>query len=422
MPHNSHFHRLHLILNAIYHLGPISRTELINLTDYRPASVGAIINELLESQLIAETGYASAGHGRKRILLEINKDHICAIGVSITTKTALCLAAGIDGRIFAQSELPTDQTLPKDILASRISGQITELLKSCAGKQIVGIGICRPLYDPLTYQSTSSLLSNYTHFHDWIHHSLKPMLENLTTVPVETFSPVTLPVLAEQRFGVAKGVQNFLCVELSNGIGASLFCNGAPVEGAHGVAGELGHTVIDRSGNRLCYCGKPGCVESMTAYPALSAQISGALKSGVFSALSPFKDSQNFSIQDIRKALDFGDRMCMHYVKESAVHLGIAIANAVNLLNPELIVLHGFMLELGEYFLHHLETSIRENTIAIAGNFDIRISSSMETILPLGAAAELFTAFLKMDNYKWVYQLQPCELSDKTDEFKEDIL
>ena len=79
MPHNSHFHRRNLILNAIHHLGPISRTALIRLTDYRPASVGAIINELLDSHLVAETGYASAGHGRKRILLEIQEygDFVC---------------------------------------------------------------------------------------------------------------------------------------------------------------------------------------------------------------------------------------------------------------------------------------------------------------------------------------------------------
>lgn len=409
MPHNSYFHRLHLILNAIYHLGPISRTELINLTDYRPASVSAIINELLDRQLIVETGYASAGHGRKRILLEINKSHLCAIGISFTTRTTLCLAAGIDGAIFAQSQLPIDQAQPKDILAQQITRQVTELLDACKGKQLVGIGICKPLYDPMTYQSSFSLLSNYTHFHDWIHHSLKPMLEGITTVPVETFSPVTLPALAEQRFGVAKGARDFLCVELSNGIGASLFCNGMPVEGAHGVAGELGHTVIDRKDPQLCYCGKPGCVESTTAYPALVAQIRKALDSGVFSVLDTGPDRQTIPVESIRKALDAGDRMCMHFVKEAAVRLGCAIANAVNLLNPELVVLYGFMLELGDYFLQQLTTAIEENTIALANDFSVRISASMETILPLGAAAELFTSYLKMDDYKWVYQLQPSE-------------
>ena len=409
MPHNSYFHRSQMLLNIIHHLGPISRTELIDLTDWRPASVGDIIKELLEKQLIIETGHSSGGHGRKRTLLEINKDHLYAIGISFTPESALCLAAGIDGRIFTQFTVPIHPTQPKEALARRISLEVSRLMEECAHKELVGIGICKPFYDPLTYESNHSILSNYVHFHDWIHHSLQPLLEGMSQTPVETFSPVTLPALAEQRFGAAKGARDFICVELSNGIGASIFCNGAPVAGVKGVAGELGHTVIDRDSRHLCYCGKPGCVESHTAYPALVSQITKALDAGVFSTLSPFRESKDFTVFDLRNALDAGDRMCMHYVKEAAQQLGVAIANAVNLLNPELIVLYGFMLELGDYFLQQLQTSILENTIALANDFSIRVSASMETILPLGAVAELFTAYLKMDDYKWVYQLNAAE-------------
>lgn len=408
MPHNSYFHRSQMLLNIIHHLGPISRTELVELTDWRPASVGDIIRELLEKQLIIETGHSSGGHGRKRTLLEINKEHLYAIGISFTPEAALCLAAGIDGRIFTQSAVPINPAQPKEELARLIAKEVQQLIDQCSQKELVGIGICKPFYDPLTYESSHSILSNYTHFHDWIHHRLQPLLENCAQVPVEAFSPVTLPALAEQRFGAAKGARDFLCVELSNGIGASIFCNGAPVGGAHGVAGELGHTVIDRDMDQLCYCGKPGCVEGVTAFPALVSQIRSALDSGVFSSLSACADD-GITVRDIRRALDTGDRMCIHFVKESAIRLGVAIANAVNLLNPELIVLYGFMLELGDYFLQHLQTSILENTIVLANDFSIRTSASMETILPLGAVAELFTAYLKMDDYKWVYQLHPAE-------------
>jgi len=408
MPHNTYFHRSQMLLNIIHHLGPISRTELVELTDWRPASVGDIIKELLEKQLIIETGHSSGGPGRKRTLLEINKEHLYAIGISFTPEEALCLAAGIDGRIFTQASVPIHPTQPKEELARLITDQVRQLIDQCAQKELVGIGICKPFYDPLTYESNHSILSNYVHFHDWIHHSLQKMLEGCAPVPVEAFSPVTLPALAEQRFGAARGARDFLCVELSNGIGASIFCNGAPVGGAHGVAGELGHTVIDRDMNQLCYCGKPGCVEGATAFPALAAQIKNALDGGVFSVLSAHS-GDGITVKNIRRALDAGDRMCMHFVKEAAVRLGVAIANAVNLLNPELIVLYGFMLELGDYFLQHLQTSILENTIALANDFTIRTSASMETILPLGAVAELFTAYLKMDDYKWVYQMQPNE-------------
>lgn len=408
MPHDSYYHRSQMLLNIIHHLGPISRTELVELTDWRPASVGDIIRELLEKQLIIETGHSSGGHGRKRTLLEINKDHLYAIGISFTPDSALCLAAGIDGRVFTQSAVPIRPEQPKEDLARLITEEVRKLISKCDRKELVGVGICKPFYDPLTYESTHSILSNYAHFHDWIHHSLQPQLVSCVQVPVEAFSPVTLPALAEQRFGAARGARDFLCVELSNGIGASIFCNGAPVGGAHGVAGELGHTVIDRDQDHLCYCGKPGCVEGVTAFPALASQIRSALDSGVFSSLSTCIE-EGITVRSIRRALDAGDRMCMHFVKESAIRLGVAIANAVNLLNPELIVLYGFMLELGDYFLQHLQTSILENTIVLANDFTIRTSASMETILPLGAVAELFTAYLNMDDYKWVYQLRPTD-------------
>ena len=113
MPHNSYFRRSQMILNIIHHLGPISRTELTDLTDWRPASVGDIIRELLEKQLIIETGHSSGGHGRKRTLLEINKEHLYAIGISFTPEEALCLAAGIDGRIFTRSSVPIQPSLRK---------------------------------------------------------------------------------------------------------------------------------------------------------------------------------------------------------------------------------------------------------------------------------------------------------------------
>ena len=78
------YDKRYLILNMIHHLGPISRIELINKTDYRPDSVGEIIKELLDENIIVETGYASSGAGRKRIMLELNKSYLCAIGLSFS--------------------------------------------------------------------------------------------------------------------------------------------------------------------------------------------------------------------------------------------------------------------------------------------------------------------------------------------------
>lgn len=402
--YNSHGFKRYLILNLISHLGPISRTELIELTDYRPASVSDIIKELLDERLIIESGHASVGHGRKRTMLEINRSHLCAIGLSFTNNFVNIVLSRADGSIVDQTCNPMDEDISKEVLVADIVRQIEMLLRAHQDKLVVGVGISEPLFDPTAYRYGSSLAANYYHFNDWIKLSLKPKLEAQFGLLVESYSSVTLPAMAEQRFGAAKGAQNFICVELSNGIGSSICCNGMPVAGAKGMAGELGHTVIEYGvkSRRLCYCGKPDCVEADTAYPALVCAIMDAVDRGVLSSLTPGKP---ITVEAIREALDGADRMCMYFVREAANRIGLVIANAVNLLNPELVVLHGFMLKLGDYFLQHLEQSLRENVLTIAADFQLRVSDSMETLLPLGAVAEIFSSYLHSNDYKWVYQL-----------------
>ncbi len=416
MATNYYEHKRHLILNLINHLGPISRTELITFTDYRPATVSALIKDMLEEGLIREAGFISNGPGRKRELLEINHNHICAIGISVSSASITYMVTQINGEILQEikAELPPDR-LPAN-LTEQIADQVCRLLKLYSDKKIIGIGICDPLYDPARYKMQSSLVSSYTHFSDWERLELKPHLEKVVSVPVSAFSAVTMPALAEQQFGQAKGARDFICIELSNGIGSSICCNGIPVGGHSGVAGEIGHTVIGARGqsDTICYCGKPGCVEADTAFPALAHKIQAALKQGVFSSLNAYYDgSRELTVQDLRRALDEGDLMCRFYVRQSASLLGVAIANMVNILNPELVILHGFMLELGDYFLDQLSASLRENVVLLARDFEIRTSSTLENILPLGATAELFTRFLKSRDYGWVYAYNPEQLKNR---------
>ena len=403
------FHRKDLILNLINHFGPVSRTELITMTDLRPATVGDIIKELLDEKQIIQTGAVSGGHGRRRVMLEINREYLCAIGIAFTPGEVVCIISRTDGSIAEQAIIPAPSGISRLELCGRITLQVKGLLASNAERRIVGIGICNPLNDPTTYEARDSLQSNYRHFNDWILQDLVPSLERTCGIPVEAYSAVTLPAMAEQRFGAARGKQNFICVELSNGIGSSICSNGVMISGANGSAGELGHTLLSVPGAqaRICYCGKPGCVEASASWPVLAGKIRDALRSGVFSVLSTYHDNaEDFTVADIRRAIEEGDRMCRQYVKESARQLGIAIANAVTLLNPELIVLFGFMVELGDYFLAQLEDSIRSNTLVLSDSFEIKISQDQGITYPLGAAAEVFASYLKTDQYQWVYRAQ----------------
>ena len=199
MPHNSYFHRRHLILNIIHLLGPISRTELIHLTDYRPATVTEIIKELLEKRLITESGSCSVGHGRNRTLLEINKSHLCAIGMSFSSDCVTFIVSQFDGLILRKDTIDISPDSSKDALITNITEHIKGLLSDYKRKGILGIGIGEPFHDPARYQSGTFLSTNHANFNYWVHHGLRPQLENSFGLRVETYSEVVLPVIAENR-------------------------------------------------------------------------------------------------------------------------------------------------------------------------------------------------------------------------------
>lgn len=399
MTHTDHFQRHRLILNMINHLGPVSRTDLIQQTAFRPATVGSIVNELIDQKLVVETGYQSSGQGRKRILLDINKSHLCAIGIFFSPGKAGFILSQFDGTIISQTQL--QMSGPRKDRADRIIAHTQELLQEHQDKFFAGIGICKPLMDPTVYRIPDQKEDAKNR---WINEDLALRLEGTTGLHTQVFSGVTLPAQAEHLFGAAKGINDFIWVELSNGIGTSLFSGGNAIGGAAGMAGELGHTLVSDGKDTLCYCGKPGCVEGAFGWPALQKAITQSLQAGVITCLE-VSDGEVVSVADIRAALDAGDRMCQYHVTRCAEALGQAISNAVNLLNPAMIILYGFMLDLGSHFLEPLERSLRKHTLPTLNDFTIQISTSSEAIMPLGAVANIFSSYLRTDDYRWVYSL-----------------
>ena len=395
--YNREFRR-YVVLNLIHSFGPISRTQLADVSGFRPATVGEIAKALLDEGLVVETGFASSTTGRRPTMLELNRRGIGAVGIAISRTQATAVLARLDGTIVREESCQRQPARPREALVGRIAGCVEALLAAAGEMRLVGIGIGDPLYDPASYRNADSISTNYGHFNDWVHLLLKPLLEERFGLPVRTLSAVTLPALVERQYGMAKGSDNFICIELSNGIGASLFCNGVALSGAHGVAGELGHTVVDLNARQLCYCGKNGCVELGASFPELARNIAKAIERGASSRL----EGSEITPGKLRDALEKGDGLCRYYVDQAAKLAGTAIANAINLLNPDRVVLYGYMLELGEYYLDRLRQAIRSQTLELAGNYEICASPALESKIPLGAAAEMFAEFLRSDEYRWV--------------------
>ena len=358
-------HKRYLIMNIINHLGAVSRTDLAELTGYQLATISTLTKQLIAENILVETGSYSAGHGRKRTLLKLNSEYLCTISVSFSATEVTCITAQFDGTALSRS-------------AAIFSADTTRS------------GICT---------CVCSLIQD----------ALLPFLRKHFTIPIEMFHDIALAALVEQNVGAAKGVRDFICIELSNGIGCSICCNGRSVVGVNAYVGELGHIVIDRSAadNSMCYCGKPGCVEHSYSLPILLRKISHALNGRIYTLLRENADPAHLTVTDVCRASEAGDLLCWHCIKQAAEQLGMAIANTVMLLNPEMIVLYGHMLSLGDYFLTELKTAINENVSpkSRVSEDHIIVSPNLLDQLPLRAISEHFSGCLKKEDYNWFYQL-----------------
>ncbi len=405
-------HKRYLILNIINHLGSVSRTDLSELTGFQLATISTVTKQLIAENILVETGSYSAGPGRKRTLLQLNTQYLCAISISFSESEITCITAQLDGTVIAKMIANFTDDISRTSLSDHVQRLIRTSLETNADRCIIGVGICTPSNDPASHPIVD-IDPAFRQLRDWIENILIPQLRQSFAVPIEMFYDIALAALVEQSYGSARGVRDLLCVELSNGIGCSICCNGKPVVGACAEAGELGHTVVDLSGSdsRLCYCGKHGCVEHAASLPVLLKRISGALEGRVFSLLQS-KASDSLTADDVRIAADAGDLLCRHYIRQAADLLGIAIANAAMLLNPQMIVLYGHMLCLGDYFLSRLKAAVLENLSPSSGITEgaIVVSAHLQEQLALGAISELFATYLKKEDFGWVYRLPQIEL------------
>ncbi len=195
--------------------------------------------------------------------------------------------------------------------------------------------------------------------------SLKEGLEGRIDATVRVVNDVSAAAAAEHRMGAATGHDDVLVVFVGTGVGGGLILGGRPYEGAFGGAGEFGHTVVVMNG-RTCPCGRRGCVEAYAGRRSMEMAVKRAVSSGtdtVVPALVEERDHQRVTSGVIRDALDLGDPLVADLVEEAVQALGAGIASAVNLIDPEIVILGGglgvrFGERLGPDIRRHMEKNL----------------------------------------------------------------
>jgi len=173
-------------------------------------------------------------------------------------------------------------------------------------------------------------------------------------VPIIIDNDVNVGTVGEHAFGAGKQVQEMVGIFVGTGIGGGIILHGELYYGHRGSAGEIGHMVLDANGPR-CGCGRRGCVEALASRTAMERDVRAAIKAGRKSVVLEIMKERNrkrMTSGIIARALKQRDPVMREVMKRAQYYLGLAVANVVNLLDPERVVIGGGIAErLGEDYV-----------------------------------------------------------------------
>lgn len=192
--------------------------------------------------------------------------------------------------------------------------------------------------------------------------------------------------LAEARLGAGRDFDHFLYVTAGTGIGGGLVLNGALYRGATGGAGDVGHVVVDPEGPS-CGCGNRGCVEVFASGGGIVNRAREALAEGGPEAEGSPLTAEGLTTEAVFEAAANGDAFAARTVRRAGAMLGLALADYVNLNNPEAIVLGGGLLRAGELYRGPVEEEMRRRALPALGEVVSLVAPGLgEDVGPVGAA------------------------------------
>jgi glucokinase len=192
--------------------------------------------------------------------------------------------------------------------------------------------------------------------------------------------------LGEHRFGAGRGFRHLVHVTVGTGIGGGLVLDGHLYRGARGLAGEIGHMILDPSGPS-CNCGSRGCLEAMASGTAFAERARRLIASGRSPALAEIVGSEDPSGEHLFQAATEGDTVSEAEIRNAGHMLGLGIGSLINVLNPEIITISGGLLVLGDMYFGPMRQAISSLAYGPAAGVEIRFSELGQDAGLLGAAA-----------------------------------
>ena len=262
------------------------------------------------------------------------------VGVDLGGTKTLAVLADARYEVIGQETAPTAADKAPDDVVTTIVDLARALVRQAGFRpaQLAGLGISfAGLYD--VHRDVVDTAPNLP---GWEGYPLRTTLAERLGVPTALGNDVSLAALAEHRLGAGRGVRDMLFVAVGTGIGGGLVLGGQLYQGKSGVAGEIGHMALESEGP-VCNCGRTGCLEALASGTALPRLAQKRLDSGQSSLLTQLcvGRTETMTGEMVFEAARQGDELAGAVIADAARSLGAGLANLLNLLNPDMIVIGG---------------------------------------------------------------------------------
>jgi glucokinase len=272
-----------------------------------------------------------------------------ALGIDVGGGSAKIGIVSPDGELLAQRAVESDPHLTASALLDCYLA-VGESLKQALGIQdLCGIGIGLPGH--IDFDAGTTLLGNVPSLYGF---PIVEYVRNKTGNNVFIENDATLAAIAEHCFGVGQGSNRFLTVTLGTGIGVGFVESGRPVHTSNGTLGDIGHVIVDPSGERTCRLGCHGCLESTASALALEERFLALRRVNAQESI----DGAGQVLEDLFDAARAGDIECTRIVEGAARDIAAAVASWMHIFSPDRIAFAGGVSAAGEDFLRLIRNSV----------------------------------------------------------------
>ncbi|WP_122626433.1 ROK family transcriptional regulator [Lucifera butyrica] len=362
------------VLNIIKQHEPVSRNQLAALTGLTPPAITGIIRELLDLGFVEETGLGNSRGGRRPMKLRLNGKAGYVIGLEVTHFETVIACADLKNEPTDISAYSIDMTEPETGLPQLVQ-LVNEMMNSAPykDKKFLGVGVAFP---GLLKGSKDLVERSINLGVKWNGFPVKKYLEDQLGLPVFLESNAKAAALAERWYGGGTNCKDLVYVNLGEGISAGVIMDDQIMQGNHGYAGQIGHIVVIEEGP-LCNCGNRGCIEAVCGVPALLRKAVAELP--LVDERDPLRQIWQtlgrITIHDLVRCAHSEGSYAWTLFQQVGRYVGVAVANLINMYNPEVLFLGGKLSKAADVFLAVLRDTVNSHAFPqIAGTTEIKVS------------------------------------------------